>query len=874
MGRAAEAFMRCELEMAQRALKLQTRRCRQLVTEFTRRLQEKEQQIVAERHLRDEQLTKVLRSLLVFESRLKQEQTFLRHELSEKDEVINRQKKELRRLKFTIQFCKTCRQFCHSNDSCDSSSEYYVEGWESGSELASVDDSCRHSSSGEESKTSKDSAGRVFEKNKTKNLDSYKRPKKVPRRTTGTYFDVLKQRETDSSNGEDETKYEVKEQNTNFSTRMDSLHGIRKSPSLYEEKYPSLSESDISRNETKQNENIQTNPFLTPDNNFNTPPEERKIEKVKLISETISVFEGGDDTNENWYASGSDNEDENQRDIYRNNPVLECMNQILLQNINDANVSPPHSPEMDRSVKSKTQKRVKFIDEKDEMVTYVEAIDVKKSELDYYETPIQINNNFYEVPQSIYSNDYEQILSKCGSENSWGKNKENIQENKVNRMGSRMSLVKNNNLDIESKHYYIDMDVKTPSPIPRQEIIKKGKIARTPPALPPKPANLVSKFKMQNLFSKSCENLDNFSVESSEPDYCSISELNLPPSKIILNTKPQIEPSIYDPISLDGPISSLVGKDKSNMQAPKQPQVKNERGNLANIAQINMLKNKKDEISKIPNTEIPKLPQVSEIIIPEEDEKQKEERISQDNYIKNNSQILKQRLSQEKIRSPIIIGTSVSNLISGFNNQFLSEIGIKKPKERLFSNFERQSYEKHQTPKTETPNFEKFDLSQNFEEFNLDDCEIGEDFQSEPSDSLNYINTIEPKENLVPNSPEPKQEHKIEKPKTPEPPKSDQKVPKINVTPPNLTLQQLQKNLSIARQLTEPKQPIYNSEPSYEHFLECTGLSSKSILTPSRMLSNHKSMLKPKDIKLRSKFKSAVFEHSGGTIKYWSEPYL
>ncbi|KAL0276112.1 UNVERIFIED_CONTAM: hypothetical protein PYX00_003762 [Menopon gallinae] len=67
----------------------------------------------------------------------------------------------------------------------------------------------------------------------------------------------------------------------------------------------------------------------------------------------------------------------------------------------------------------------------------------------------------------------------------------------------------------------------------------------------------------------------------------------------------------------------------------------------------------------------------------------------------------------------------------------------------------------------------------------------------------------------------------------------------------------------------------------YETFLETTGLSQKSILTPSRMLSNHRSCLKPKDVKHRSRVKAAaaiekcgVSSIGGSTVKYWTEPFL
>lgn len=71
----------------------------------------------------------------------------------------------------------------------------------------------------------------------------------------------------------------------------------------------------------------------------------------------------------------------------------------------------------------------------------------------------------------------------------------------------------------------------------------------------------------------------------------------------------------------------------------------------------------------------------------------------------------------------------------------------------------------------------------------------------------------------------------------------------------------------------------------YDHFLEATGLSNKSILTPSRLLSNHKSMLKPKDVKYKSRIKAtAVLERHGVQtttgnattthVRHWTGPFV
>lgn len=70
----------------------------------------------------------------------------------------------------------------------------------------------------------------------------------------------------------------------------------------------------------------------------------------------------------------------------------------------------------------------------------------------------------------------------------------------------------------------------------------------------------------------------------------------------------------------------------------------------------------------------------------------------------------------------------------------------------------------------------------------------------------------------------------------------------------------------------------------YDHFLEATGLSNKSILTPSRLLSNHKSMLKPKDVKYKNRIKAtAVLERHGVQtagnattthVRHWTGPFV
>ncbi|XP_022911700.1 putative leucine-rich repeat-containing protein DDB_G0290503 isoform X2 [Onthophagus taurus] len=799
--------IRLELETVQKALKQQTKRCRQLVSEYTKRLQDKEHQYQSERTLRNDQLGKVLRALLIFEARLKQEQKFISHQLEEKDYLINKQRKEISNL-MSNQYCKHCNQFyspISQIESLDSSSDYVATDYQDyqSSTLESLDSSSEtYATISNESETKCS----IYQKNKYNKDSLGRRGKKIThKKSIGSYFEALKLRggspqlnDYENLDGESPIK-EVEDEITNVSERIETI---------------------FNNNNSSSNESDCNNTVID------------KSTTLK-ISENIPVFEGDEpESTEKWYASGSDQEMEEQRDVYRNNPVLECMNQILLHNINDSMnevFGGEKTPNLERKNVNKNGKKVKFSDQ-----------DCQKS--DYYETPIQKQPNFYESPQSIYSNDYEQIISK------------NLQEKEVNILPTKKLSVPK---DVDTNYY--DMDTK---PV---EIIKKNKILRTPPALPPKPINLVSKYKINlNQIKSSSEN----STES-EPDYCSISELNLPlkmvkekinvvaeinasnvleNSKDIIIHKQKSGESEYDPVDVNDEIANLVSKniEKFSIQLAKQTPIKTE-----NISPKSKL---------IKENEIPKLPQVSEIIIPEEEieneteidknkDLENDEIITnQDNYVKNNTQILK---IKNVNRRPIIMGSTVSSLITEFNNQqLLSEIKRKPIQKKLFSSFENLQ------------NCEKFDLSQNFEEFKLEDCEILEEYdidsKSDKSDTstqmsqMNQINQIIDSKSIQSN------DEMIQK---------EIQVPTLNLC----NVEEFRKKIQQSNEMIEKRQ----NEPTYEHFLECTGLSTKSILTPTRLLSNHKSMLKPKDVKLRSKVKStSVFERHGSTIKYWSEPYI
>ncbi|KAL3279002.1 hypothetical protein HHI36_016518 [Cryptolaemus montrouzieri] len=641
-----------ELLQAQNALDKQTRKCRQLVEEFTRRLQEKEFQYKYEKNLREDQLARVLRTLLLVEARLKQEQKLILQQLKGKDFIIQKQNNEIRQL-LSCQYCKNCSQYYNpsiSAGSLDSSSEYMLTGNQE-SNFCSLDSSTElyATLSDKDSVSNKsdmlDDSGsnkikfpdgnvkQHYQKNKGQDSLERKFRKFSHRKSIGNYFEVLKLRDDNGSpfSNEDNT--------SNDYDNFDSLppESSTDAISLISQESENLSDNEIlEKNDTIFNSNqeasnnlslsesnitvihnivpsIKTvNMFQDKEDNEKQKEEENGTNSFSEnnLSDSIPVFDAEGETNDKWYVSASDQEDEEQKNIYRNNPVLECVNQILLRNISDTLNSPPKTPNVER--KSSKNKKVKFNDEEiliDDQVLTEENLREKENEVqEYYETPIQKVPNFYETPQSIYSNDYEQIISSSSGPLS--------SPNVAPRQKDVETMSRNNN------------------------VLRRNKILRTPPALPPKPTNLTSKSKIQdNSFKLLIDKSSDVISLDSEPDYCSISELNLPtnripPSKkIIVNAEintsipkniekvvePPAESNHYDPVDNENNDMIMKTIEKVNIQVAKQTIICSEDSIISP--------------SKLSHS-IPKLPLVSEIIIPEEGDKEKEEMITQDNYVK------------------------------------------------------------------------------------------------------------------------------------------------------------------------------------------------------------------------------------------------
>lgn len=704
--------------------------------------------------------------------------------------------------------------------------------------------------------------------------------------------------------------------------------------------------------------------------------------------------------NENWYASASDPDDDPSCEIYKNNPVLECVNQILLQNSLDENSSDTPRVYESPSPKAST-KRVQFSTLNS--ISFDESVgkngqnyprDLQRAPQERrsahkivkfsletasehsYEAPLTAEAFNYEV-QSIYSNDYEPIITKSDEElNSKLKSipiplPRTI--NNINRgpgdTGSlkKNTIVKNMAMSLENKmngNHYVDMDTKYVS-LP--SALNKRKVPRVPPALPPKPKNLVSKFKLTNPglpgsgasslppnlpLSAAAPNSDpvapsqrtpdvpggkstggsSKSSVSGEPDYCSISEVNVP---VVSSGK-------------RGLTSTEVTVE---IHAEKRALPK-----LATIAKITP--------NKLHDKDIPMLPQVTEIIIPDEDDLTEPPKIAHETYAGKPPPHTINTGTKKDLRNSIQIGHSVSTILTDIKNRSVSIEDVNKcimstdmnrsfangvsPKQ-VFPITERSSLRIAEKSRIDLPIFEavendceKFDLSQNFEEFKIDDCEFtnigaeeyrissGTSDASSTDSTTDEVNGNVLKESsklcdALTNRNPAEGPYRIEFTAEDDLNARNLALNAASNNPTKLALKNYTKIMSNKPDLLSNIDSVdtdsvrysdlessnssssncgsYNTvkcEPStfvkepaavksetknalpFEYFLESSGLSSKSILTPSRPpSSNHKSVQKPRDVKMKSKTPYAVgrvtplYEKCGTNtaIKYF-EPYL
>ncbi|CAH2068271.1 unnamed protein product, partial [Iphiclides podalirius] len=528
----------------------------------------------------------------------------------------------------------------------------------------------------------------------------------------------------------------------------------------------------------------------------------------------------------------------------------------------------------------------------------------------------------YEI-QSIYSNEYEPIVTK-GAEQKLAPLPRAGSNTEKTVPKIRGSMVKNIAANIESRNSLIESRID--NSLGSMKIFNKRKVPRTPPALPPKPKNLSAKLKAENPVKPATEPFNSEAVaanqrvadvkmgkvgqvanlKSVEPDYCSISEINVP---VVSNGKRElllIQPTV----------------EIHNEQYPVHSA--NQRNSVAKVISLPRIQN------RISDKDIPKLPHVTEIIIPDEDEKPNEE-VSHpfpkttDGYLANfNMHPLQPKLDP---RASIQMGNTVSSILSEINR------GVKSGAKQInLTDLDHQFSPHHGAEKAPAANgpeqrkadylddIDKFDLSQDFEEFKIDD-ELGsvaaEEYRISSGSSdgsadvvTEHIDTVAPdterNQRSDPNDPDGGERGNFLAASEGAVNRGLPKNAKLSNKPDllsnieNLETDSVRNSDIESSNSSGSNSGSYNTvkcEPrmmggieanagkakgAFDFFLESSGLSSKSLFTPSRNYlsmrppsANHKSVLKPRDVKMRVKnpIPTNIERPMTTAIKYF-EPYV
>ncbi|XP_053989823.1 myb-like protein X isoform X1 [Hylaeus volcanicus] len=907
-GRNAELTMETEvrtlkqeLVRTQEALKTATKRCRDLVKELDNRTTGHE----SERTLRDQQLSRILRALLVLEARLKQEQKSIRQLLCEKDNVIRNQQLEIARLRrYTKNYIKCKREQTLISASMKIETTSNIEECDlqaSSIEVDSKQDSgiskdiqnlkCEiitklspsvvledldrgvkktHSFAGSDiSKTSLTSSENTdvsiittttegspsllstegfcegestdVSPGSTLNKSSRYTPTMVTdseNETTMIYDDnddettitesCTKLAKKRIGVGRSKTQKACKTKETieamsiarteSKDDGMDCNFASEDEEKEQEPIYVNACNETISRNtehagntipETSKTNEDYSNDNSTNDNGSNNNNDSTVSPKMEMEEEQTM-----EETSGNWYSDPDEdriNDDVFRHSTYRpnsnHNSVLECVNQILLRDMEEE--------ENIMSVPRRFKHRGRIVRFQPARLSDIESVgsemERKNSEEAITEKEVS-NNDFNDVPASSFE--------PTATEDEFGMSlAQTVPLTIANKISNHESSLEESE---ESKAIPIviiepKVEVKEtrhatfPSPQTSQKT--KTSINATNPPL-----------KLERIEEKTClqmstkgltiaKNLDYEDIES-------LPEIISPPPKTppALPPKPQFKNNTLILKKIPSP-SFLI--DETRKKQPLLESSSSEHGKKIfgfissplksagiNVTSARSL-NFEEAINKVTGIN--------------------EEGNFWRNRFNNVRSSFRTRQNHETGGEQTKKIPRVTNIVRHFEEFKIGGETEDPAKERS------KTKEKHVHPEFD----QEFDIRQNFEEFNLDECNLSDDPDRPEGDGSERLG------NLV------------------------------------ATVSQNEKTAATKDNNNVPLAAT-NSSSGYDHFLEATGLSNKSILTPSRLLSNHKSMLKPKDVKYKNKIKAtAVLEKHGVSttnntthVRHWTGPFV
>lgn len=815
-----------ELERTRDALKLATKRCRDLV----RQLEDQRAGDDVERSLRDQQLSRILRALLVVEGRLKQEQNSIRQLLCEKDNVIRNQQLEIAKLRrYTKNYIKCKRD----NTPCSDLLDTDESGEVTSNDLHSI--SSKSDVSRSDSSLSKDIRTLKCEIITKLNEDSNHQDHGIRKAHSFAESDVSKTSITSS---------EI----------TDSTPSILSTEGFCEgESTDDLSPGSTLNKSTRCNANVRPDDeFLSSDNELNSEEPKRRniiIVRDKLSARTDSNDDGMDchflsdeepvyensqyfeeeqvllisnrsaeltrnnldkservdssaineqnleENSGNWYSDPD--EDKASDEVFRHrayqpnskhNSVLECVNQILLRDMEEE--------ENVLSVPRRFKHRGRIVRFQPARLSDIESVG----------SEMERRNSEEHVVERIDTPDKD-VRLKVVHQREESTIEEVIAPSSTEFEGSKaipLGIIEPNE-EPETRQTGAEMPVVLVIP---QKVKSAGGIGSEVTK------TLNPTLKMERMEEKTClqmstkgltiaKNLDYEDIES-------IPEITTP-------TLPKTPPAL-----------------------PPKPQYKNNTLILKKIPSPSFLINEShsksggggggDSGKELPDkkffnfSKTPKIGSVRSLSYDDKSSLSSSTRINdefQNGFnMKNKFNSLRSSFqTKQNLNILYDVGSGrnmpkVTNIVKHFE-----EFKIGEAEDRTLAKDKEKS----------RMDYDQDDIRQNFEEFNLDECDLFDDPDRPEADGSERLN-----------------------------------------------------DLIIATQI-ENTSKVKESNGGYDHFLEATGLSTKSILTPSRLLSNHKSMLKPKDVKYKSKIKAtAVTERHGiagmstsqTRVKHWTGPFV
>ncbi|KAG8282782.1 hypothetical protein J6590_030504 [Homalodisca vitripennis] len=795
--------LRRELEAARQALRTQTLRCRQMDVALSRRLEQKEVEVQNWKTLRDQQLSQIMRALMMLEARLRREQRNIRSQLGERDAVIRAQQLEISRLKKLLHSevrQEEVKTSVKTPELSTTSTEFEYDCDVKPDLISSLGIShLRRNPDKSLTPTTTDN------EDSQSNLDSLQ----------FSFYEVGSQPEslmsnlsTQSCNGDASEGSESTKETAEY-TRVSPP----KPPQdhLWNEPNPARTTNnnnyfldlkttrcqELANNLKKLEVKVHMETQYPQKNVLSPVKEESSMSLVSACSspsrctpcdeQTVKCLSISSDTQyQDCKPSPSTLLQEvriSGRNEYEDNPVLSCVNQILLRD------------------------QEEFLEEQ-------RALRLKEQEKSKKEAEAKLNNKKLTKSTENLSLLNEQIIVQ----HSPVKNKVYSPLNSVSPNHVTEQLIKHpTQPDIEEDHY--KSITKSSSPKKRPSPKESPHVKSVPPALPPKPQRL--------LFSKSLDQkaiinsilphmkgdesnaLDIIKKRASLPNPSADSELYVISNSAIddellhqLQGR-RIKSCSELPVSLNN--SKPLTQSRESIYAPVLSHP-NHKPPVKAPSSATPQKDKSLEQKTPPKKSLPRDEEASRVISKHSPTKK---------IMSPNSCI--------KVASPV---SSLLNSVDVVEPSPGEEPGGKKTSpsvSQIVRRFEDLGTKVGKDTSVERTDDNSNSLQKNFEEFRLDECDM---------DTLCGDGR----------------------------PEGDGAEMRLNGSA-----------------------AVLEARISYENFLEATGLSQKSIVTPSRLFSNHKSVMKPKDVKHRSRVKAAAVVDrcnnntpapGSSIVRYWTEPFL